>query len=204
MEMSNKPLNFDLNIGEVTDFFVQLGNVPQGSVKKAARTGAKIVQKKVPLNAKTPKLHGHIKRSIIIVEEGKAKRDRIKAATGKGVRNKSGMAAFDVTFDPKFNNVFQKKIVQPAQKHNGKGSRFAKKPSNIYYYPASMEYGFRHLKKGSTFKNKKMDNEEGRHFLRDTARQEESHVQDVMLSVLNNDIDRISTKKGIPKRIGGK
>jgi hypothetical protein len=194
--MARKSIQFKLlGIEEVTDYFIELGKVPQASVKKSARAGAVIVKRKVPQNSQTPEEFGLLKKSIITVEEGKGKRDKIKASTGKSVRNVSGKAGFQVTFDNRFNDFFQKEVKDKSMK----GSRGSKKPKDIYYYPASMEYGFMHKKKGS--KGKAFIKTGGHFFMLKTAEQEYDNVQNKMLEVLSKDIDKIQTKKGKAKTV---
>lgn len=157
-----------LNAHEISEFFVELQRVPQKSVTKAARAGAMIIKRKVKASSQIPVKYGFLQRSIKEFQEKKQ----------KGKRNNSGKAAFDVGFDHRYNNIFQKHT-----KAGGKGTRGSKNPKDMYYYPASMEYGFATSNGGVG----------GHYFLKSSAVAESANVQDKMLEVLSDDIDKIKS-----------
>lgn len=158
-------INFEiLNANEVAQYFVELGRVPQNSVKKAARAGAQVVKRASQASAHLPVKYGFLKMSIMPVQEKRSGRN-------------TGLSVFQVTFDPRFNSIFQKD-------YKGTPRRGSKNPKQQYYYPASMEYGFANLKGGVG----------GHHFLQKAGVSAESQTQDKMLEVLSKDIDAI--KKG--------
>lgn len=88
----------------------KLGKVPQKHVTASARKGMNIVLKDAKANA--PYDTGDLKKGMIL----KGEKSRYK-----------GKKVYKVIFDPKMNDVFQKK--------NAKGEVTA-------YYPISQEYGF--------------------------------------------------------------
>jgi hypothetical protein len=168
MPRKKTALSFEvLNAHEVSEFFVELGKVPQKSVTKAARQGATIIKRAVVNSSQLPIKYGFLQMSIKPYEERKR----------KGGRNTSGKAAFDVAFDQNFNNIFQKP-------YQGTPRRGSKNPKNMYYYPASMEYGFANQKGGVG----------GHYFMKKSALAVQGQVADKMLEVLSKDIDAI--KKG--------
>lgn len=168
MPRAKKALTFEvLNAEEVGAFFAELGKVPQKTVKKAAKAGATVVKRAVLSSSQLPVKYGFLRRSIIAFETGKQ----------KGKRNNSGKASFDVGSNEQFNNIFQKPYL-------GTPRRGSKKPRDMYYYPASMEYGFANLKGGVR----------GHHYLRNAGRAAEHAAQNKMLEMLSKDIDAI--KKG--------
>lgn len=88
----------------------KLGKVPQKHVTASARKGMNIVLKDAKANA--PYETGDLKKGMIL----KGEKSRYK-----------GKKVYKVIFDPKMNDVFQKK--------NASGEVVA-------YYPVSQEYGF--------------------------------------------------------------
>jgi hypothetical protein len=166
-----RQLNFEvLNADEISNFFIDLGRVPQKSVRKAARAGANLIKRRVSSSSLTPVKQGFLKASIKLVEEKKQ----------AGKRNKTGKAGFDVTFAESYNNIFQK-----FTKPGGKGTRGSLNPKDMYYYPASMEYGFM-TNKGKI---------PGRYFMKTAAASEELNVQNKMIEVLSKDIDAIKRRR---------
>lgn len=168
MPRAKKSLSFEvLNANEVGEFFAELGRVPQKSVRKAASAGATVIKRSVNNSAQLPVKYGFLRMSIRPFEEKKV----------KGKRNNSGKAAFDIGFDRRFNSIFQKE-------YEGTPRRGSKNPKSMYYYPASMEYGFANNKGGVG----------GHHFMKAGALAAEKAAQDKMLQTLSKDIDAI--KKG--------
>jgi hypothetical protein len=126
MPRRRRPLGFDvLGVEEIGEFFLELGKVPQKTVKKAARAGANIIKRETVSTIQLPVRDGFLRMSIKPFQE-KTKRN-------------SGKAGFDIAFDRNFNFIFQKKIKNPGI-YGGKKA--------TAYYPASMEYGFRTKKGG--------------------------------------------------------
>lgn len=83
---------FDIKgIRELERSFQRLGKIPQTTVTKSARAGARIVLKAAKQN--TPVDTGELKRGIVL------KRER---------RTKQGKSVYDVTIDRNMNNVFVK------------------------------------------------------------------------------------------------
>ena len=83
---------FDIKgIKELERSFQRLGKIPQTTVTKSARAGARIVLKAAKQNA--PVDTGELKRGIVF------KRER---------RTKQGKSVYDVTIDRNMNNVFVK------------------------------------------------------------------------------------------------
>lgn len=166
-----RTLNFQiLGIDEIAEYFQELGAVPQKSVRKAAKSGATIIRNKVRSDIQLPVLYGWLRDGITIVEEKKK----------TGTRNRTGKAGFQVTFDRAFNEIFQKDITN-------KGIYGGTEETG--YYPASMEYGFKHRAKGGG-----VTEIGGHHFLQIVGTREESNVQDKMIEVLSKDIDKIKTR----------
>jgi len=95
----------------------KLGDVPQKHVTSSARKGMNIVLKSARVNA--PVDTGMLKKGMKL----KGERSRYK-----------GKKVYQVIFDPKMNDVFQKPIKDPGSK-GGKGNKMG-------YYPISQEYGY--------------------------------------------------------------
>lgn len=76
---------------ELERMFRKLGKVPQATVTKSARAGARIAHKSAKANA--PVDEGNLKKGLIL------KRER---------RRKPGKAVFQVTLDPNMNDIFVK------------------------------------------------------------------------------------------------
>lgn len=168
MPRRRAPITFQiLNAYEISEFFVELGRVPQKSVRKAAKAGAIMVKRKVMASNKVPVKQGFLKSSVKEFEEKKV----------QGKRNVSGKAGFDVGFDRSFNSIFQKEY----KGHPRRGSKDPRTGDKAYYYPASMEYGFATSRRDIG----------GRYFLRDPAKANADAVQDKMIEVLSKDIDKI-------------
>lgn len=173
MPRARRPLTFEvLGLGDITTYFQELGKVPQKTVKKAAKSGATYVRNKVRSDIQLPVEYGWLRDSLIVVEEN------VKTSEGKRLRNRTGKAGFEVTFDRAFNEIFQKPIKEKG-KYGGRGT------DDYGYYPASMEYGFHHAK-GLIG---------GHHFLKIVGTREESNVQDKMLEVISKDIDKLEKIK---------
>lgn len=95
---------------ELRKLLKKLGDVPQKVVTPASRKGMNIVLKDARKSA--PKDTGQLKKGIIL----------------KGEKSKNkGKKVYRIAFDPKMNNIFQKKD---------------KDGKVIGYYPVSQEYGF--------------------------------------------------------------
>jgi hypothetical protein len=94
---------------------------PKAALSKGVRKGANKIMRDA--KADVPVYSGTLRNSL-------------KLKTEKGNR---GMlkTVVDVMFDPAFNSVLQKHV-NNAGKYGGTPG-----PGNTYYYPASMEYGFR-------------------------------------------------------------
>lgn len=169
-----KPLEFEvLGIDEIVDYFREMEKVPQKTVKKAAKSGAVYVRNKVRGDIQLPVKYGWLRDGIKIVEEN------VKfGENGKRLRNRSGKAGFEVTFDRAFNSIFQKPIKEKG-KYGGRGT------DDYGYYPASMEYGFHHAS-GLIG---------GHHFLKIVGTREEVTVQEKMLTVISKEIDKLEKKK---------
>ncbi|KRE33425.1 HK97 gp10 family phage protein [Paenibacillus sp. Soil724D2] len=155
-------INFEvLNAREISEYFVELGRVPQKSVKKAARAGATLVKRRVSSSAQLPVKYGFLRSSLVAVQEKRSGRN-------------TGLSVFQVTFNERYNSIFQKE-------YKGTPRRGSANPKSQYYYPASMEYGFANLKGGVG----------GHYFLKSSAIAEQSNAQDKMLEVISKDIDAI-------------
>lgn len=171
MARARTPITFEiLNIQQITNYFRDTGDITQKIVKKAARAGAIIVKRKAVSNAQTPEEHGILKKSIQYFEEKKK----------EGKRNVTAKSGFDVSFDNKYNFIFQKKY----HGYPRRGSKRPRSGDQAYYYPASMEYGFANKSGGVG----------GLHFLRATGREQHDAVSDKMLEVLSKEIDAIKTR----------
>lgn len=96
----------------------KLGKVPQKHVTSAARKGMNIALKSA--RGKAPVDDGDLKKGIVL--------------SGEKSRYK-GKKVYQVTFDSKMNDVFQKTVENVGES----GSPNAKDPA---YYPASQEYGY--------------------------------------------------------------
>jgi len=139
-----------------------LGNtekIPQKCVNKAAGKGMNVVRRSV--KNRVPVATGELKRGIIRVGE----RSRVK-----------GKKVYDLMFDPKKNDIFQKPIKNPGEA-GGK--------SKHGYYPASMEYGFLTRSKGGGYRYVP-----GYHFMRDGAEEVSSAAKGEMIRVFNQEIDK--------------
>ena len=97
----------------------QLGKLPQKCVTKAAKKGARIVQKEARNNSPDFNSIGYLKEGIILVGER---------------RKKKGKKVYQIVFDRDMNDIFRKDIKKPG-KYGGKNP--------TAYYPASLEYGFK-------------------------------------------------------------
>lgn len=138
--------------------------VPQRCVSRAAGKGMNVVRRNV--KARVPVASGELKRGIIRVGE----RSRVK-----------GKKVYDLMFDPKKNDIFQKPIKNPGEA-GGK--------SKHGYYPASMEYGFLTRSKGGGYRYVP-----GYHFMRDGAEEVSSAAKSEMIQALNKEIDKEWAKK---------
>lgn len=173
MPRTSRPLTFEvLGVEEISAYFRELGKVPQKTVKKSAKSGAVLIRNKVRGDIQLPVKYGWLRDSITIVEEN------VKTSDGKRLRNRSGKAGFEVTFNRAFNEIFQKPIVQKGL-YGGRGT------DENGYYPASMEYGFHH--KGGLIG--------GHHFLKIVGTREEANAQEKMLAVISKEIDKLEKQK---------
>lgn len=171
MPRRKAPITFEiLNERDISAFFVELGKVPQKSVRKAAKAGATMIKQATVNSSQLPVKDGFLRMSIQPFEE------KVK----KGKRNTSGKAGFDIGFDHRFNSIFQKEYKGTPRR----GSKNPRSGDKAYYYPASMEYGFATTKGGVG----------GHYFLKRSAESVATSVQVKMLTVLSKDIDNI--KKG--------
>lgn len=105
-------------IDDVIKMFKRLGKVPQRSVTKAAKAGAKIPYKTAKNTAPVDK--GNLKKGLKLVKEK---------------RRKLGKAVYQVTMDPKMGDVFIKPVANPTTMNRSSDPTRA-------YYPASQEHGF--------------------------------------------------------------
>lgn len=103
----------------------RVAKMPQKVAVKAAGKGATVVRKAVRSSAPVGDT-GQLKRGIVRV----------------GERSKPGKKVYDIMFDPKKNDIFQKPIKNPGE-FGGKNKKA--------YYPASMEYGFLTRSKGGGY-----------------------------------------------------
>lgn len=103
----------------------RVAKMPQKVAVKAAGKGATVVRKAVRSSAPVGDT-GQLKRGIVRV----------------GERGKPGKKVYDIMFDPKKNDIFQKPIKNPGE-FGGKNKKA--------YYPASMEYGFLTRSKGGGY-----------------------------------------------------
>lgn len=165
MPRRRTPITFEiLNEREISRFFVELGEVPQKVVNKAASAGGTLIKRKTLASAQLPVKFGFLRSSIKSVKEKRSGRNK-------------GLAIYQVTFDERYNSIFQK-----AYKGNPRrGSSDPRSGDTAYYYPASMEYGFANLSGGVG----------GHYFLKSSAIAEQSSVQDKMIEVLSKGIDAI-------------
>ena len=117
----------------------RIGKVPQKVATKAAGKGATVVRKAVRDNAP-------------VGDTGQLKRGIVRTGERSTVRGKK---VYDLMFDPKKNDIFQKPIKTPGE-FGGKNKKA--------YYPASMEYGFLTRSKGGG-----LSYVPGYHFMRDAT-----------------------------------
>lgn len=109
------------------------------------------------------------KGANVVLKAARAKAPKKSGALRKGIKLKKersrtkGKAVFDVAMDPKKNDLFVKEA-------NGKR----------YYYPASMEYGFK-LRGGGK--------REGFHFLKSSADENTNQVERTMIEELARRVD---------------
>ena len=161
----SKPIVFELKgFGNFVGVLGSMEEVPQRCVSRAAGKGMNVVRRNV--KSRVPVASGELKRGIIRVGE----RSRVK-----------GKKVYDLMFDPKKNDIFQKPIKNPGEA-GGK--------SKYGYYPASMEYGFLTRSKGGGYRYVP-----GYHFMRDGAEEVSSAAKSEMIQVLNKEIDKEWAKK---------
>lgn len=101
-------------------------------------------------------------------------RDSLKLKTEKG-NTKKLKVVIDVMFDPAMSFIFQKSPIHPGLyggKPNGSG---------LYYYPASMEYGYITAK----------GYEDGHYFLRDARDDNDTKFEQTVEQALWDEIDRL-------------
>lgn len=160
-----KPVVFELKgFDNLVMVLGSMEQVPQRCVSRAAGKGMNVVRRSV--KGQVPVDTGALKRGIIRVGE----RSRIK-----------GKKVYDLMFDPRKNDIFQKPIKNPGEA-GGK--------SKHGYYPASMEYGFLTRSKGGGYRYVP-----GYHFMRDGAEAASSAAKSEMIRVLNEEIDKEWAKK---------
>ncbi len=144
---------------DLQQLFSQLERVPQRVATRAARRGAAIGLRAARANA--PEDTGQLKRGIIL------KRERSQS---------KGKAVYQVTIDPKMNNVFVKMT--------GGGAVSKKKRA---YYPASMEYGFMTVDGGYI---------PGYRYLRRAADDNATRIESEILRETTKEIDKALSGKG--------
>lgn len=134
----------------------KLGKVPQKHVTPSAKKGMNIVLKNAKANA--PYDTGQLKQGMIL----KGERSRYK-----------GKKVYDVVFDDKMNDVFQKK--------NADGKVTG-------YYPVSQEYGF-FAKSGRYIP--------GYRFIHDSLNENAQKVSKTMVDTMKTKIDQEVRKVGL-------
>ena len=117
----------------------RVAKVPQKIATRSAGKGATVVRKAV-------------RNSAPVGDTGQLKRGIVRVGERSSVRGKK---VYDLMFDPKKNDIFQKPIKNPGEA-GGK--------SEHAYYPASMEYGFLTRSKGKGYSYVP-----GYHFMRDAT-----------------------------------
>lgn len=140
--------------------------VPQRTVTKAAGKGLTVVRRHV--RGKVPVDTGELKRGLI----RKSERSRTK-----------GKKVYELTFDPKKNDIFQKPVKNPGEA----GSKSTK--GGHAYYPASQEYGFLTRSKGGG-----LSYVPGYHFLRQGAEESRIEVSKVIVDTTIKELEKEWTK----------
>lgn len=149
-------------LGDIARFqktLERVGKVPQRVATRAASTGRSVVRKGIRDQA--PEDTGFLKRGITSVGE----RSRTR-----------GKKVYQIRFDPAYNDVFQKPILNP-------GEAGGKNPKG--YYPASMEYGFLTRSKGGG-----LSYVPGYHFMRTGAEQREVAAKRAMIRRATTELEK--------------
>lgn len=91
-------------------------------------------------------------------------------------RNKpQGKQVYDIWPSPKLNHVFQKQVLNPGRRPDGKRRR------TIAYYPASQEYGFDTVNGGHV---------PGKHYMEGTLQRDSTALRDQMTKDALNEIEK--------------
>jgi hypothetical protein len=133
--------NHVIGIQEVQRRIDQLGRVPAKALTTSVKKGALIARQYARENA--PTKTGTLKRGIRIIAE----------------KRKTGKKVYQIVFDRKYNDKFQKFTVSGKQ----------------YYYPASQEFGFK-KKNGGTHP--------GKHFMKDSLHSQKRLIEQTILDEL--------------------
>jgi hypothetical protein len=141
----------------------KLGQLPQTVVTKAAKEGIKIAHKAAKLG-KWKDRTGNLRRGLVI----KGEKSRIK-----------GKKVYQVTLNKKMNSIFQKTTSTGMTRDN----KTKKARKGVYYYPASIEYGFRHVNSGR--------NIPGVHYLRDGLVENKTAFEKKVVTTMQKEIDKV-------------
>lgn len=146
---------------ELLNYLSDMGErVPRQSLAKGVRKGTNQIMKDA--KGDVPVLSGTL-------------RNGIRTVTEKGNRNKLKVV-MDVYFDPAMNSVFQKPVKENPGKYGGKPNG-----SGMYYYPASMEFGFKTSKGWET----------GHYFMKYARDKNDTAFLNTIEQALNDEIDRL-------------
>lgn len=140
-----------IGLNELLKMFKDIEKLPQKCVTKAAKSGATIALKDAKDKAPEGKTHNLKKGIVLRAEKTKTK----------------GKKVYQVTFDSRMNDIFQKK--------NAAGKVIA-------YYPASQEYGWID-RKGVKHK--------GKHFMRDSVANNKNEIEDTILDELISNVEKV-------------
>ena len=142
--------------------------LPQKVVTKSARKGAKIAQDGAKQGGWVDDT-GNLRKAIKL----KGERSRLK-----------GKKVYQVSVDPKgeMNSTFQKQTKTGTIIDNKTG----KTRKGSYYYPASIEYGFRTVNGGYV---------PGFHFMRDGMTENKQLIERTIISNLSKEIDNLKKVK---------
>lgn len=141
----------------------KIGDMPQKVVGKAAREAIK------PVKAEA-------KRGGWIDQTGNLRKGIVTKAEKTSVKGKK---IYQTTMDKNMNDIFQKSTASGMTRDNKTG----KSRKGVYYYPASQEYGFRHVASGKYIP--------GFHYLRNGLENNAKNVEKIIVSVATKELDKI-------------
>lgn len=159
--MSNSMLNIQIqDMQQLLNFLGDLGDkAPRQALAKGVRKGANNILREAKGDA--PVYSGTMASSL-------------KLKTEKG-NTKKLKVVIDIMFDPALTSVFQKSVEEPGIYGGTPNS------SGKYYYPGSMEYGFKTAKGWH----------QGHYFLKKARDDNDTNFGDTIEQALQDEIDRL-------------